>query len=282
MKLGLVLEGGASRAIFSAGVMDCFLDNNIEADVVVGVSAGICNAMSYLSKQKGRAVEIAEKYTSDKRYMGLKHLINPKNRSYYNIDFVFSEIPQTHYPYDSDTYALGKGKAFAGVTNIQTGEIEFMPVPAYDTSWKTLVASCALPILFQPVEIDGNKYLDGGIADSVPVDKAIEEGCDRIIVITTREKSYIKEGDRGASISAKIYRKYPKLAYLLKNRAKLYNEAHKKLLTLEKEGKIFWIAPSDTSSWARTDKRPEKIRAMYNEGYKTAEKLLPELYEYLN
>ncbi|MGM9552206.1 MAG: patatin family protein [Clostridia bacterium] len=282
MKLGLVLEGGASRAIFSAGVMDCFLDNNIEADVVVGVSAGISNAMSYLSKQKGRAVEIAEKYTSDKRYMGIKHLFDPKNKSYYNIDFVFSEIPQTHYPYDCDTYASGKGKAFAGVTNIETGEIEFMLVPANDKTWKTLVASCALPILFQPVEIEGKKYLDGGIADSVPVDKAMDEGCDKIIVITTREKSYVKEGDKGAAISAKIYKKYPKLSYLLKNRAKLYNKVHQNLINLEKEGKIFWIAPCDTSSWGRTDKSPEKIRAMYTEGYETAEKLLPELYKYLS
>lgn len=282
MKLGLVLEGGATRAIFSAGVMDFFLEQNINADYVIGVSAGISNGMSYVSGQKGRALKIAEEYTSDPRYMGVKHLLNPQKRSYYNLEFVFGTIPNEYVPFDHEAYAASQCETVAGLTNIETGECEYMPVPPSDKSWQTLIASCALPILFQPVELGGNKYLDGGIADPVPVDHALNSGCDKVIVITTREKSYIKEKDTGAAISAKIYRKYPNLAALLKNRALLYNKSRDNLKNLEESGKIFWIAPNDTTTWGRTDKSPEKIRAIYTEGYETAKELLPEIIEYIN
>lgn len=280
MKIGLVLEGGASRAIFSSGVMDAFLDHGIRADVVVGVSAGISNAMSYVSGQKGRPLEIS-KYFSDPRYMGAKHLLNPKMRSYYNLDFAFGTVPNEYIPFDHDAYAASNIKTLAGVTNIETGSIEFLPVPAYDNTWKTLIASCALPILFQSVEIKESKYLDGGIADPIPVGKAFDEGCDRVIVITTREKSYVKAKDKGAALSAHVYRKYPRVAALLKKRALLYNSAREKLAELEHDGKIFWIAPANTSSWGRTDKSFDKLQTMYTEGYETALRLLPELKEYL-
>lgn len=278
MKLGLVLEGGASRALFSSGVMDFFLDNNIKADYVVGVSAGISNGMSYLSGQKGRAYEIS-KYFSDPRYMGVKHLLNPKMKSYYNLDFAFGTVPNEYIPFDHKAYENAT-KGVAGVTNIETGEIEFLPVPN-DPSWKVIIATCALPILFQPVEINGKKYLDGGIAEAVPVNKAIAEGCDKVIVITTREKSYVKSKDKGAALSARVYKKYKKLANLLENRAELYNQFREHMKELEKDGKIFWIAPSDTSEWGRTDSDSEKLKSIYDEGYKTAERLYPQLTEYL-
>lgn len=281
MKLGLVLEGGASRAIFSSGVMDAFLDRGIHANVVVGVSAGISNAMSYVSKQKGRPLKISA-YFSDPRYMGAKHLLNPKMRSYYNLDFAFGTVPNEYIPFDHDAYAASGALTLAGVTNIHTGEIEFMPVPAYDNTWKVLIASCSLPILFQSVEINGNRYLDGGIADPIPVRRALEEGCDKVIVITTREKAYVKSKDKGAALSARVYRKYSSLAALLEQRAKLYNTARENLKKLEKEGKIFWIAPTDTSGWGRTDKSFEKLEAMYQEGYETAMSLMPQIEEYLN
>lgn len=280
MKLGIVLEGGASRALFSSGVMDFFLDKNIKADYVIGVSAGISNGMSYVSGQKGRPLEIS-KYFSDPRYMGIRHLLNPKIKSFYNLAFAFGTVPNEYIPFDHDSYMASGCETLAGVTNIETGEIEFLHVPAHDNSWTTLIASCALPILFRPVEINGKKYLDGGIADAVPVDKAIEDGCDKIIVITTREKSYLKSKDKGATLSAMVYRKHKNLASLLKNRAELYNNSREKLKELEQAGKIFCIAPDDTSGWGRTDSDFDKLKAIYIEGYKTAERLYPRLIEYL-
>ncbi|MBQ8002276.1 MAG: patatin family protein [Clostridia bacterium] len=280
MKLGLVLEGGASRALFSAGVMDAFLDYDIRADYVVGVSAGISNAMSYVSGQKGRAFKTSE-YFSHSEYMGVKHLLNPKKKSYYNLDFAFGTVPNTYLPFDHDAYASSGCTALAGVTNITTGEVEFMTVPPHDNSWKVLIASCALPLLFQPVTINSSQYLDGGIAEPVPVDKALADGCDKVIVITTREKSYVKTKDVGASLSARIYRKYPKVASLLKRRTTLYNQSRDNLKQLESEGRIFWIAPRDTSSWGRTDKSSDKLQQIYNEGYETALSIMDQIKEYL-
>ena len=141
MKVGLVLEGGASRAYFSASVMDFLLEKNINADYIVGVSAGIANAVSYVSKQSGCNIEIADKYIADKRYMGIHHLINPKKRSFYNIDFVFGEIPEKYVPFDYETFANSKSETVAVVTNIKTGEAEYIKVGSYDRSWKTIIAS---------------------------------------------------------------------------------------------------------------------------------------------
>lgn len=281
MKLGLVLEGGASRAIFSSGVMDFLLDQGIYADYIIGVSAGISNGMSYASRQKGRALKIAENYMQDPNYMGIKHLLNPKKRCYYNLDFVFGTVPNEYIPFDHDAYASSGCSAIAGVTNIETGEIEYYPVPHNDKSWALLIASCALPILFRPVTLNGKKYLDGGIGDPIPVNKALADGCDKTIVITTREKGYVKEKDSGAALSARIYKKYPHIARLLANRPALYNASTENLKNLSDSGKVFWIAPTDTSTWSRTDNSPEKIRQIYTSGYETAKALLPDLLKYL-
>lgn len=281
MKLGLVLEGGASRAYFSTGVMDFLLEQKIYADYVIGVSAGIANAVSYVSRQIGRNIEIGEKYVPDKRYMGMRHLLNPKTHSYYNVDFVFNEIPKKYVPFDYNAFTNSGCETVAVVTNIKTGKPEYMPVESYEKSWQTVVASCSLPLMFQPVEINGNLYFDGGITDPIPVEKALEEGCDKVIVITTRERSYIKEKENGVGLSSFMYRKYPEFVKALKSRVTKYNEIKKHLCELEDSGKIFVISPDDTSRWNRTDNDSQKIRAMHNLGYNTAKNLLPKLNEYL-
>ncbi len=280
MKLGIVFEGGASRTYFSTGVMDFFLEQQIYADYVIGVSAGIANGVSYVSRQHGRNIEIAEKFIADKRYMGVRHLLNPKKRSYYNTEFVFGEIPEKHVPFDFNTFRNSGCEAVAVVTNIETGEAEYINVEL-ENSWKVLIASCSLPILFPPVEIDGQLYLDGGLSDSVPVDKAIANGCDKVIVVTTRERSYRKTKEKGSGLSAFLYRKYPELVKLLKTRSERYNQSQEHLSELEKQGKIFVISPENTEGWGRTDNDPVKIRQIHNSGYHTAKELLPELMEYM-
>ncbi|MBQ2891001.1 MAG: patatin family protein [Clostridia bacterium] len=185
MKLGLVLEGGASRTVFSCGVMDVLLSNKIYADYVIGTSAGIAYGTSYASKQIGRNREVA-KYMSDKRYMGMKHLLNPKNRSYYNLDFVFSDIPNKEVLFDFEEFSKFSGDVIATVTNLKTGEVEYLPVTAEDKGFTVLRASCALPVMFKPIEIEGEKYLDGGVGDPIPYKRAFQDGCEKIFVILTR------------------------------------------------------------------------------------------------
>ena len=243
MKLGITMEGGASRTVFSCGVTDAFLEENIMPDYFIGVSAGIAYGVSYLSKQKGRNLEIAIKYMNDKRYMGVRHLLKSKN--FYNIPFVFGEIPNKLEAFDYETFAAFPGKVMACVTNIHTGKPEYLEVPRKDDKFDVLVASCALPILFQPVKVGKRYYLDGGLSDSIPYQQALKEGCDKNIVILTRERGYVKKAERAGDISMKLYKKYPNIVEDIKTRPERYNACMEELLELEKAGEIFVIAPED-------------------------------------
>lgn len=281
-KLGLVLEGGASRTYFSIGVMDALLENDIMADYIIGASAGIANGVSYISKQKGRSLKIGLEYLNDKRYMGFKYFFSKNNHSYYNIKFVFDDIPNIYVPYDYDTAKKFKGESYAVLTNLKTGKAEYFPVNYDDKTWKLLVATCSLPIMFKPVKINGNLYLDGGIADPIPIKKAYDDGCDKIIAVVTREKNYVKKVEAGINVSSVIYRKYPNFVKALKNRTDLYNKCHKLLEKYECEKKALVIFPDDTSSWKRTESDPVKIKEMYDDGYKKALEKMDEIKEYIN
>lgn len=270
MKTGIVLEGGASRGFFSVGALDALYDMGFKADCLVGASAGIANGLSFVSGQRGRGLEIGLRHLPDKRYMGLRHLLNPKNRSLYNIKYVFDDLPHIYLPFDYEAYDNSGCKAFAALTNMRTGKCEYHLVTSDDKELKTVVASCALPLLFQPVEINGEIYMDGGISNSVPIEKAFDEGCEKIVVVLTRERSYVKEEEKLLALSTLLYKKYPAFTSTLKNRTQAYNDAHKHILELEKDGKIILIAPEeDTSGWKRTERRPSEIQKMYDIGYKT-------------
>ena len=281
MKLGITMEGGASRTIFSCGVADAFLEEDIMPDYFIGVSAGIAYGVSYLSKQKGRNLEIAEKYMADKRYMGPKHLLNRKNRSYYNIPFVFEEIPNKLIPFDYDAFEAYPGKVVAAVTNIHTGKAEYLEVPRRDGSFNVLVASCAMPIMFQPVKIGKRYYLDGGISDSIPYKQAIKEGCDKNIVILTRERGYVKKQEQAGRISGRLYKQYPKIVEDLEKRPERYNMCIRELMEREKNGEIFVIAPESTMGVGRTEGRTEKLVALYEAGYRQAKEQMADLKRYL-
>ena len=261
MKLGITMEGGASRTVFSCGVADAFLEEGIMPDYFIGVSAGIAYGVSYLSKQKGRNLTIIQKYMNDKRYMGLRHLL--KNRNFYNIPFVFEEIPNKLEAFDFEAFEAFPGKVEACVTNIHTGKAEYLEVPRRDDKFEVLVASCALPILFQPVKVGKHYYLDGGVSDSVPYKRAIEQGCDKNIVILTRERDYVKKSERAGNVSMKLYKKYPHIAEDLKTRPQRYNACMQELLEQEKAGEVFVIAPETTYGISRTESNPDKLTKLY-------------------
>ncbi len=282
MKLGIVMEGGASRTVFSCGVTDFFLEEGLMPDYFAGVSAGAAYGVSYLSKQKKRNLKIVLEYMQDKRYMGMKYLFDRKLKSFYNIPFVFGEIPNRLLPFDYETFAAFPGEAEAVVTNIKTGRAEYLPIPRDDRNFEVIVASCALPVLFQPVKIGKNYYLDGGVADSVPYQRAFEKGCDKVIVLLTRERDYIKTAEKSGKAAAALYRRYPKLVERLNRRPKDYNQCMKELYEAEKEGKVFVIAPKDTFGTGRTESDPEKLKKLYAEGYEQAKEEMQALRRYLD
>lgn len=281
MKLGMVFEGGANRTFFSCGVMDVFLEEELLPDYFVGVSAGIAYGVSYLSGQRGRNLEVMEKYMPDKRYMGIQHLFNRSERAYFNTKFVFEQVPNELLPFDYDAFLRFPGKVEATVTNIHTGKAEYIEVPRGKEMRDTLVASCSLPVLFQPVKIGKHYYLDGGISDSIPYEHAIEEGCDKVIVVLTRERGYVKATEKSVKITSSLYKKYPKIVEDMNLRAERYNASMERLLGLEKEGKVFVIAPVTTYGTGRTDTDIVKLRRLYDEGFSIAKDQMKALRDYL-
>ena len=281
MKLGIIMEGGASRTIFSCGVTDCFLEEGLMPDYFAGVSAGIAYGVSYLSKQRGRNWKLTENYMADKRYMGMKYLLNPKMKSFYNIPFVFGEIPNQLLPFDYEAFASYPGEVEAVVTNIHTGQAEYLSVPRDDKDFSVIVASCSLPVLFQPVKIGRHYYLDGGVADSIPYRRAFEKGCDKVIVILTRTRDYIKKQERSIRLAEKIYHDYPALVKALKNRPKSYNRCLQQLYREEQKGGVFVLAPQDTLNIGRTESSPQKLITLYEEGYYQAKESMHALRLYL-
>ena len=165
--------------------------------------------------------------------------------------------------------------------NVQTGKAEYIKITPQDKSWRTLVASCSLPMIFPIAEIDGKKYLDGGIADAVPFERAIQKNCDKLIVILTREKGYIKKKGGEEKYTSRFFGKYPLFAQTLKNRSDMYNAQRKRLFALEEEKRAFVFCPKDTSLWKRTERDSTKIKKMYDEGYELGIQKIEELKQYL-
>jgi len=281
MKLGLVLEGGASRSYFSVGVMDALMDENIWADYCIGASAGIANGISYVSRQRGRSLKIGLEFLHDKRYMGWRHMFSPNNKSYYNIPFVFEEMPRKYVPFDYETFKKHCENTYAAVTNLETGACEYIHLTGEDKSWTALVASCALPILFPPISLGGGLYMDGGITDPIPVLRALSDGCDKVLVVLTRERDYVKKKESGLPFASYLFRKYPAFVDALHARTDLYNETRKQLFELEQEGRALVLAPKSTAGWRRTESSPSKVQEMYDAGISCVQKRRDEILTFV-
>lgn len=268
MKTGLVLEGGALRTIFSSGVCDAFLDLGLPMpDYTIGVSAGLAYGVSYLSRQSRRNLKLVTTYANDPRYMSLRNLANPKNRSYFGLKFVYETIPQRLLPFDYDTFDAYPGTVEVVVTNLATGRAEYLPLPRRDCPNLLLEATCAIPLMFPAIEVSGQTYYDGGCSDAIPWKRAFEAGCDRVVVILTREREYRKDPNRNLSALKASFRKYPEFLETMRTRAERYNACREELFALEQEGKVLVIAPEDTLGCSRTEKDTEILRALWQNGY---------------
>ena len=278
MKVGLVLEGGAMRGMYTAGVLDTFLENNIEVDGIIGVSAGVLFGVNYLSKQKGRVIRYNKRFINDRRYMGLWSLLTTGN--IINKEFSFYEVPQKLDVFDNETFMKSDIDFFATVTNVETGEPEYIKLNDLFAQMEVLRATSAMPYVSQIVELENGKYLDGGVSDSIPVEKCKEMGYDKIIVILTRPLDYRKKKPK-EFIAKTYYRKYPKFAKTLNNRYKMYNDTVEKIIELENKKEIFVIRPSKTLKIKRIEKDAEKLQEMYDLGLEDGQKALEDLKKYL-
>lgn len=277
-KRGLVLEGGAMRGMYTAGVLDVFMDNDIEFEKIVGVSAGALFGVNLLSKQKGRAIRYSKRFNKDKRYLGIGSLI--KTGNIVNTKFAYDIVPRKYDPFDDDTYKKQNTPFYAVIENVETGEAEYVQIKSVYDQMDTLRASGSMPFVSKMVEIDGKRYLDGAIADGIPFKWMQNQGCDKLVVILTRDISYQKS--KLPELLIKLYySKFPKTAEKLRHRHEEYNRATAELMELEKKGEAFVIRPSKEIHISKIEKDENKLQAVYEMGVKDAENCIQALKDYL-
>jgi len=280
-KIGLVLEGGGMRGIYTAGVLDEFLLNDIWPDGLVGVSAGIIHAVSYLSEQYGRDARYYAKYSNNKRFMSLSSLI--KTGDLCEVEFCYHELPEKLSPFDHETFIENAEsiEALACCTNLETGEADFIRLRDLREDMDVVRASASLPLVSRIVEVNGVKYLDGGTADSIPLEEMIRRGYSKNVVILTRPEGYVKKEDKTMPLMKKVYKDYPKYIEASERRAEKYNASLEKIAELEKKGDVFVIRPSRDLKLGRTERNVEKIKRMYKLGRFDTQKKLAELKSFL-
>lgn len=278
MKVGLVLEGGAMRGMYTAGVIDVFLENNIKVDCIIGVSAGALFGVNYCSNQKGRVLRYQKKFVKEKNYMGLRTLF--KTGNIVNKELAYYDIPLKLDVFDEKAFSKSKTDFYIVATNIETGEAEYKKIKNTEKEIEYFCATAAMPFVSQIVEVDGKKYLDGALADSIPLDKMQAMGYDKIIVVLTKPAGY-KKRKPPRVLANKIYKEYPNLADTINTRHERYNATIDKLDKLEKEKEIIVIRPSRKVKMGRIEKNVDKLQEMYDLGVSDTTNILSELKEYL-
>lgn len=278
---GLVLEGGGMKGIYTAGILEFFLDKGIEFSSIYGVSAGACHMCSYLSKQSGRALDISIDYLDSRKYCSVESLLTTGDL--FNVGMCYHLIPDYLYPYDYEEFNKYPGKAYSVVTNIATGRPEYMRIRDMKADIDKIRASASLPLVSRNVKIDGKYYLDGGISDAIPLQKSIMDGNRKNIVVMTKEEGYVRkptDKTQLALIKAR-YLKYPKVYELMAKRHIQYNDTVDYIYRLKESGQAFVIRPKQASAVGRIEKDKEKLLALYKEGYTDAENCYEELLAYL-
>lgn len=269
----LILEGGGMRGTFTSGVLDNLLDKGIDFPLTVGVSAGACNGLSYMSKQRGRArrsnIDLYDEY----RYVGLKYLFTQRNIMDFKLLFV--TFPNEICPYDYDAFFARNERFVMVTTNCLTGEACYMEEKTSPERVIEIVkASSSLPFAAPMVTIDDIPMLDGGIADSIPVQYAMNQGFKKFVIVLTRNKGYRKEEKNNPFVKL-FYRKYPKLQEAINQRAANYNKTLDLIEKLEQEGRALVIRPEKPLKVSRIEKDINKLVELYNEGYELAKLLTP-------
>lgn len=278
-KTGLILEGGGLRGVFTAGVCDFFLEKGIHFDNCIGVSAGACHGCSFLSNQHGRAYSVTVNYLDRKEFISMENLI--KTGNLFGPEMIYHEIPEKLYPIDNEAFKKNGTDFYATVTNCITGKAEYKKINDLFEDVEYVHASSSLPLVSKEVFFDGIPYLDGGIADSIPIKKSIEIGCTKNVVVLTQPKGFVKQKTKALPLVERAYRKYPEMVKAVAQRHIVYNETLRYIYSLEEKGEIFVIRPEFPLKVRTAEKNKDKLKSAYEHGYKAAENLYEELVIYL-
>lgn len=267
-RTGLVLEGGGMRGIFTIGVLDNFMDRGIKFPYIIGVSAGACNALSYISGQRGRAKYTNTELLAERKYIGFKYLLTKRNIM--DFDLLFHELPEKIYPYDYDALARSSERFEVVTTSCTTGKACYLQEKNDPKRVIDLVkASSSLPFVCPISYVDGEPMLDGGIADSIPIERALSQGFDNNLVVLTRNIGYRKPS-KPTKVPFFFYRKYPNAKKAIRLRNSIYNKEIEFVEQMEKEGSVAVLRPIKPIEVGRMERDTDKILALYNEGYDLA------------
>ena len=280
MKTGLVLEGGAMRGMYTAGVLDVFMEQGIAFDGVIGVSAGALFGVNLLSKQAGRVIRYNKRFNADPNYLGLRPLLRTGN--IVDTEYAYHRVPYELDVFDDETYRASDIPFYAVVTNVETGEPEYIKVDSVFEQMDVLRASGSMPFVSKPVEIGGKKYLDGAITDSIPFEKFMEMGYDRLVVVLTKPEGYVKKPM--SRLLTKMYyaSAYPNFAKKVRDRHLMYNASTARLGELEQAGKVLVLRPSQHIKISRVEKDPDKLQALYEVGIRDAQAKQEQIRQFLS
>ena len=268
----LVLEGGGMRGVFTSGVLDWIIDHDITFPYLVGVSAGSSNALSYASHQRGRGKYIFADLQVERHYLGMRNIW--QHHSIMDMDLLYRELPETIWPYDYEAYRANPMRVESVATDCLTGEAVYLEEKEDSARIIDIVrASSSLPFVCPIAYVDGHPMLDGGIADSIPLQRALDLGYENIIVVLTRHKGYRKE-EKKTKIPPFIYARYPKLREAICRRAVRYNKQVELVEQLEREGRIMVIRPDHPVEVARIETDLDKMNKLYQHGFEVAERVL--------
>lgn len=269
------------RGMFTSGVLDVMMEEKINIDGIIGTSAGALFGINYFSDQKGRAIRYNKKYARSLRYISLPSLLLTGNLV--NKNFAYYKMSSKLDPFDNDKFIKNKKDFYATLTNVETGKVEYFKITDPLEEMEVLRATSSMPFASKIVEIKGKKYLDGGVSDSIPVDKFIKDKYDKIIVVLTQVYDYQKNplDKRTIKMLHKRYKDYPKFIKRMENRYKEYNKTLEKIKKLEKEGKIFVIRPHEKITVGVVNKTPKKLEYAYQIGVEDAKREMKKLKEYL-
>ncbi len=276
----LVLEGGGMRGMFSAGVFEAFLQHELTFPYITAVSAGACNILSYMSHQPMRTRKIIENYVGTKPYFSINNYL--RTGSLFGWDFIFDTLPKKLLPFDYETYANYPGELHVGTTDIKTGEAVWHYNKRAEIAFESVIASASLPFLAPIVNIDNRPLLDGAIVSPIPIDKAIEAGYEKFVVVLTRNEGYRKKGSVPKLLLKAWYSQYPKLCEAMQNRPNLYNEQLERIEQMERDGKVIIIRPEKPLEIARLSIKPDKLLELHDHGVECGLKAIEKMLELNN
>ena len=280
LKTSLILEGGAKRGIYTAGVLDVFLENNLHFDGVIGVSAGAIHGCSFVSQQIGRSIRYNMKYGNDYRFMSFRSLLLSGNMV--DTQFCYHELPEKLDPFDNTTFMNSKTDFYVTISNIETGKAEYILCKDMFSDIDYLRASASMPFVSQIVKINGKEYLDGGICDSIPLQAAQNLGFSKNIVIATRPQEYHKKPFKFKWLAKLIYRKYPKFIQALINRHQMYNTEVEYMEKFAQSGEIILIRPSKYINISKMETNLNIVKEMYELGRQDALTALNKVQHFIN